>query len=172
MSRMPVQLRWMIRRDMDEVLAIERESFQSPWSEEDFVACLRQRNCIGMVCEDAKGCIRAFMVYELHKSTLRILNFAVSWAFRHREIGRQMVERLQQKLSQQRRKSIRCEIRETNVAAQQFFSACGFKAVNILRQHYEDTSEDAYQFWYTLPDEEGYVPVNRVSAYIDEPDRS
>ena len=46
-----VHIRWMIRRDMPEVLSIENESFEFPWSEEDFIRCLRQRNCIGMVAE-------------------------------------------------------------------------------------------------------------------------
>jgi len=46
-----VQIRWMIRRDMAEVLRIERESFEYHWTEEDFLCCLRQRNCIGMVAE-------------------------------------------------------------------------------------------------------------------------
>ena len=44
-------IRWMIRRDMPEVLAVEGESFEFPWCEEDFLRCLRQRNCIGMVAE-------------------------------------------------------------------------------------------------------------------------
>ena len=29
-----VHIRWMIRRDMPEVLAIEEDSFEFPWSEE------------------------------------------------------------------------------------------------------------------------------------------
>lgn len=44
-----VHIRWMIRRDMQEVLEIEKSGFEFPWSEEDFIRCLRQRNCIGMV---------------------------------------------------------------------------------------------------------------------------
>ena len=40
-------IRWMIRRDMPEVLAIEAASFEFPWLEDDFIRCLRQRNCIG-----------------------------------------------------------------------------------------------------------------------------
>ncbi|MEK6238743.1 MAG: ribosomal-protein-alanine N-acetyltransferase RimI, partial [Planctomycetales bacterium] len=46
-----VHIRWMIRRDMPEVLAIENSSFEFPWSEEDFLRSLQQRNCIGMVAE-------------------------------------------------------------------------------------------------------------------------
>ena len=46
-----VHIRWMIRRDMTEALAIEADSFEFPWCENDFLRCLRQRNCIGMVAE-------------------------------------------------------------------------------------------------------------------------
>jgi ribosomal-protein-alanine N-acetyltransferase len=57
-------IRWMVRRDMPEVLAIEGESFQNAWHEQDFVRCLRQRNCIGMVAE-ADMRITGYMIYEL-----------------------------------------------------------------------------------------------------------
>ena len=61
---MNVHIRWMIRRDMPEVLEIEQSSFEFPWTEEDFIRCLRQRNCIGMVAEyDEK--VVGFMIYEL-----------------------------------------------------------------------------------------------------------
>jgi len=46
-QELKVHIRWMIRRDMPEILEIERQSFEFPWCEEDFVRCLRQRNCIG-----------------------------------------------------------------------------------------------------------------------------
>lgn len=44
-------VRWMVRRDMNEVLTIEQASFDFGWTEEDFLSCLRQRNCIGIVAE-------------------------------------------------------------------------------------------------------------------------
>lgn len=31
------QIRWLIRRDMNEVLEIEKDCFAIPWSEEDFL---------------------------------------------------------------------------------------------------------------------------------------
>ena len=49
-----VHIRWMIRRDMPEVLQAEQASFEFPWTEEDFLRCLRQRNCIGMVAEQGE----------------------------------------------------------------------------------------------------------------------
>ena len=115
-----VHIRWMIRRDMPEVLAIEGNSFEFPWSEDDFIRCLRQRNCIGMVAEHDER-VAGFMIYELHKTRLHILNFAVHPDYRRRGVGAQMVEKLIGKLSYQRRTRILLEIRETNLPAQLFF---------------------------------------------------
>lgn len=95
----------MIRRDMPEVLEIENDSFEFSWSEDDFVRCLRQRNCIGMVAEHDERIV-GFMIYELHKNRLHVLNFAVRDDLRRRGIGSQMMRKLVQKLSNQRRNRI------------------------------------------------------------------
>jgi ribosomal-protein-alanine N-acetyltransferase len=142
-----VHIRWMIRRDMPEVLQAEQESFEYSWTEEDFLRCLRQRNCIGMVAEAGEKVV-GFMIYELHKSKLHILNFAVSPACRRVGIGNQMVAKLISKLSSHRRTRITLEVRETNLGAQLFFRSQGFRAVRVLRSYYEDSGEDAFLMQY------------------------
>lgn len=159
-----VQIRWMIRRDMAEVLGIERESFDHNWVEEDFLSCLRQRNCIGMVAEHDNRVV-GFMIYELHKTRLHILNFAVASGYRRTGVGTQMIDKLINKLSQQRRQEIVLEVRETNLAAQLFFQTQGFRAVCVVRNHYEDSAEDAYVMQFRLNSEttEHYVHQNRIA---------
>ena len=158
-----VHIRWMIRRDMPEVLGIEAGSFEFPWTEEDFIRCLRQRNCIGMVAEHQDQVV-GFMIYELHKNRLHILNFSVHPDCRRKGIGAQMCRKLISKLSSQRRNRIMLEIRETNLAAQLFFRDLGFKAVTVLRDFYEDTVEDAYLMQYRYKQTEAELtPVNRIS---------
>lgn len=159
-----VHIRWMIRRDMPEILEIENQSFEFPWCEEDFIRCLRQRNCIGMVAERDERII-GFMIYELHKTRLHILNFAVHDEFRRKGVGGQMAQKLIGKLSHQRRTRILLEIRETNLDAQLFFRSCGFRAVSVLRDFYEDTTEDAYlmESRYQPTLQEALHPVNRIS---------
>lgn len=147
MAELKVHIRWMIRRDFAEVLHIERESFEFPWKEDDFLRCLRQRNCIGMVALDGAKVV-GFMIYELHKSRLHILNFAVHPECRRLSVGQQMAQKLKDKLCLQRRTRMLLEVRETNVDAQLFFRAVGFRAVSVLRNYYEDTPEDAYVFLY------------------------
>ena len=96
------------------------------------------------------------MIYELHKSRLHILNFAVSHAIggtasaaNGGKIDRQTVF--------QRRTRIVLEVRETNLAAQLFFRASGFRAVNVLRDFYEDTTEDAYLMQFRFRGEESAI---------------
>ena len=164
-----VHIRWMIRRDMPAVLQAEQESFEFAWTEEDFLRCLRQRNCIGMVAERGEKVV-GFMIYELHKSKLHIMNFAVSPSCRRVGIGQQMVAKLISKLSSHRRTRITLEVRETNLVAQLFFRTQGFRAVRVLRSYYEDSGEDAFLMQYkfagdTSEDED--ETVNRISQYED-----
>ncbi len=113
-ERLQIHVRWMIRRDMTEVLEIEQEAFEFPWSDEDFTRCMRQRNCIGMVAEMADSVV-AFMIYELHRSRLHVINFAVRRTHRRLGIGTQMMEKLVGKLTPERRSRIVLEVRERNL---------------------------------------------------------
>ena len=78
-----------------------------------------------------------------------------------------MVQRLIDKLSQQRRREIVLEVRETNLSAQLFFANAGFRALSVLRNHYDDTLEDAYYMRYSLRSgaAESFRPTNRLSEY-------
>lgn len=138
-------VRWMIRRDMVRVLEIENESFDYPWSEVAFHQVLRQRNCIAMVAEAGDNVI-GYMVYEMHRYRLHLLNFAVCPFHRRTGIGKQLMEKLKSKLSWGRRSRINCEIREANLEAQLWFKAHGFRCLSILKDFYDDTTEDAYLF--------------------------
>src|SRR5437588_1031636 len=162
-----VHIRWMIRRDMPEVLQAEQLSFEYAWTEEDFLRCLRQRNCIGMVAEHGEKVV-GFMIYELHKSKLHILNFAVHPTCRRADVGMQMVTKLISKLSSHRRTRITLEVRERNLTAQLFFRSQGFRAVRVPRSYYDDSGEDAFLMQYRLDGgagDEGEDAVNRIAQY-------
>jgi ribosomal-protein-alanine N-acetyltransferase len=108
------------------------------------------------------------MIYELHKSKLHILNFAVSPLYRRSAIGSQMVAKLISKLSSHRRTRITLEVRETNLPAQLFFSKQSFRAVRVLRNYYEDTGEDAFLMQYRIASDTGEEieeTTNRIAQY-------
>lgn len=144
-------IRWVVRRDIPEMLAIENASFQYPWSETDFVHALRQRNCIGMVAEHHERIV-GYMIYELHRNRLHLLNIAV--CPQGNGIGRQLIDKLKSQLCRgpNRRNKLLCEVRETNLDACLFFKAMGFRAISLLKDFYTDerfpTDEDAILFQY------------------------
>jgi ribosomal-protein-alanine N-acetyltransferase len=160
-----VHIRWMIRRDMPEVLSIEHASFEYPWCEEEFLRVLRQRNCIGMVAEYGERIV-GYMIYELHRNRIHLLDFATHVEFRRRGVGLQMVAKLVGKLSTQRRSRISLLVRETNLQAQLFFRVAGFRAMEVVREHYPDSGEDAYSMSYHLDEsliDESHVSTNRIA---------
>ena len=148
-ARTETQVRWMICRDMPEVMDIERQSFPHPWDDEHLLERLRQRNCIALVAERSDKVI-GFTVYELLKSYLHVLNLAVHPQYRRQGVGRQIIDKLKSKLLQQRRTELRIEVSDENLAAQCFFREMEFKATNIIRGHYDETDSDAYVMRYRL----------------------
>ena len=164
-----VHIRWLVSRDMAEVLDIEQESFEFPWSEEDYLRCLRSRNCIGMVAE-YHGQVVGYMIYELGKNKIQLLNMATAREYRRCGVATQMIAKLIGKLSLQRRSRITLEIRETNLPAQLFFRSSGFRATQIIKNYYEQMQEDAYlmQYRHTPETDTGvYTEAhNRIIQYL------
>jgi ribosomal-protein-alanine N-acetyltransferase len=145
-------IRWMVRKDLPEVIDIERKCFEYPWAEGDFIATLRQRNCIGMVAE-YQNRVAGFMVYEVPKNRIHLLNIAVSPEHQRSGFASQMIKKLTNKLITQGRSKITVEIRETNLPALLCFKSVGFRATVILKNFYEKMNEDAYSMQYTLKQE-------------------
>ncbi len=146
-----LSIRWMIRRDMAEILDIESDVFDDPWPEEDFIRTLRRRNCIGMVAEQCNKVV-GYMVYELHKSSIGVLNFAVHRKAWRQGIGTSMIEKLVKKLSPQRRRNVVLRVREANLDGQLFFRSCGFVATGIDADYYVTEAglpESAYRMVLT-----------------------
>ncbi len=155
-----MQMRWMIKRDMEEVEQIERLSFSQPWNSDDFIAALRRRNVVGQVLEVDEELIVGFVIYELHKHSLRIVNIAVHPDDRRVGAARRMVKRLTEKLNCSNRSLVSVEIRETNLAAQLFFKSAGFWCEAILKGQYEGTTDDSYCFVFRKPVDEYGEPVD------------
>lgn len=156
-TKVKPHIRWMIRRDMPEVLAIEEaQFFPYSWTEQDFLITLRQKNVVGMVAEDlitnAGGPIIGYMVYELRKKDILIVNLAVHPDYTRQGIGTRMLAKLKSKLSSHRRSKLKLRVREGNLSAQLFFKSQEFEAKQILQDFYEDSEGDAYEMVYRVPE--------------------
>ncbi len=151
-SKSCLYIRWIMDRDMPEVLEIENRSFEFPWLEEDFIGCLHQRNCVGMVAKH-DGRVVGFMIYFLEANRIELDNLAVDPEYRRRGVGAHMVQKLIDKLSSQRRRRLVVKVRERNLDGHLFFRRVGLRVTAVLRGFFEETGEDAYRFEYRVKDE-------------------
>jgi ribosomal-protein-alanine N-acetyltransferase len=104
--RPSLHVRWLIRRDIPEVVEAEILTYgHEAWGEEQvhFHRCAKNR--IGMVVEFEER-ILGFMFYNLHRSKLEILRLVVHPNFRNQGVGTAMVEKLKSKLCSTRRNRI------------------------------------------------------------------
>lgn len=141
-ARIHIETRWMVSPDLPAILSIEKESFPAPWVEDDFRALLSKRNVIGIVAYQNPLALNddqeeneepiGYALYELHDTYLELLTLAVSPEFRNKEVGQQLVKRLQVKLSAVKsRRRIEMRVPEECLALQILLRKCGFLATSI-----------------------------------------
>jgi [ribosomal protein S18]-alanine N-acetyltransferase len=139
----PVALEPMTLEDLDDVLAIERASFQTPWSRGAFRYELTQnrvarcsvvrcgRRLAGYLCLWEIG-------HEIH-----ITNLAVHPDFRRRGMARALLGAV---LEDARRRGVGLaflEVRPTNAEALGLYESFGFRVIGRRKGYYFDTGEDA-----------------------------
>ena len=123
-----LHLRWCIRRDDRQILAIDDCGYVEPWSQADLLAVLRDRAVIGVVAEYETKRVIGFCIYRLEGDTVRILRMAVEPRERRNGVATAMLDRLKSKVANQRRSIIVAEVDGHQVFAQHMLSRCGFVA--------------------------------------------
>jgi ribosomal-protein-alanine N-acetyltransferase len=141
-----VHIRLMSHRDLREVYRIERQCFPLPWSGADFSRCFQTQFTNAIVAEVDER-VAGFVVYELRGDKITVLNLAVAPDDQRAGIGTALMGQLINRLGVSLVR-ITLEVRETNLAAQLFFKSLGFRAVLVLRDFYEEVTEDAYLMQY------------------------
>lgn len=140
---------WIMFRHMPYVVAIEQASFEYPWTEDEFLTCMRQSNTIGVSVLQG-DCVVGYAVYELCQRRIYLTNLAVHPRHRRQGVATSLLSKLKAKLHPERRTSIRCKVREGNLPAQLLLRSCGFLCVDTLRSAYRENDEDAYFFEYEV----------------------
>jgi ribosomal-protein-alanine N-acetyltransferase len=142
-------MRWLIQKDMAEVLAIDRQSFQNPWSEDDFFSALRQRNCMGQIVELNQR-ILGYIIYDLYDDMISIKRMAVDPDLRRLGLGSKMLGGMKDKLSRQKRTSLIMEVAGDDEAGQAFLRKAEFQADAVLRGGHRKSTDYIFRMRYSL----------------------
>jgi [ribosomal protein S18]-alanine N-acetyltransferase len=145
-----VGIRPMTEADVAEVFAVERSSYQFPWSEGIFRDCLR----VGYVCRVlALGSeVIGYGVMSVGAGEAHILNLCVSNSYRCRGLGRRMLGYLLERGAAAGMSEAFLEVRPSNTPAIRLYQAVGFEQVGMRRGYYQAVGgrEDAAVLRLTL----------------------
>lgn len=132
-------IRSMVGPDFPEVLEIERECFEQPWSEAEWRERTNIQRCFSNVAEC--GLVVGFILWEQHADCLEIQNLAVLPRFQRQGIGSAMLERL---IARRRHRDVVMVVHERNVSTQLFLRENGLRATATFANLCDQ--DDAYLF--------------------------
>ena len=130
-----VLIRPMRVADVAEVVALERASYQFPWSEGIFRDCLR----VGYVCRvmTVSRQVMAYGVMSLGAGEAHILNLCVGEQFRCRGVGKRLLLSLVERATLAGMGEAFLEVRPSNTAAIRLYLSLGFEHVGMRRGYYQ-----------------------------------
>lgn len=128
--------RYVIRRDIPEVLSIESDSFLLVWDEADVVKFLQEKDNVAQVAECGEQVI-GYMFYSLQRELKRIvlINLCVHRAYRRMRVGSQLLRILRAKCysPSDLYSQLTALVDEYNLPFCQFLRHEGFRATHPTR---------------------------------------
>jgi ribosomal-protein-alanine N-acetyltransferase len=130
-----VDIRPMQDPDIPAVVAVEKSSYQFPWSEGIFRDCLR----VGYVCRviDVEGAMGGYGIMSVGAGEAHILNVCIRNEFRCRGFARKILLYLLDRARSAGMHEAFLEVRPSNVAAARLYHSLGFEQVGIRRGYYQ-----------------------------------
>ena len=126
---------------LQSLMAIERCSFTSPWSEGDFLYLFADGSslCQGLV---QSGELVAYALGYCEGQDFHLASFAVELESRRRGYASRLLQQLL--LQAQERGADRCklEVRAANRAALMLYDKMGFRSVEVRTAHYSGPRDD------------------------------
>jgi ribosomal-protein-alanine N-acetyltransferase len=139
-----LRVRRLVYGDLPAVLAIERRSFQTPWSLAMFVLELSKPSGICLGIADERGLV-GYLVCSRYADVWHLMNIAVAPERRREGIARELMENLFDAAGPTARFTL--EVRTSNRAAIGMYERFGFRAAGHRRRYYHDNGEDALIMW-------------------------
>jgi len=138
-----VHIRPMQEADVAAVAALERGSYQFPWTEGIFRDCVR----VGYVCRvmEIGREIVGYGVLSAGAGEAHILNLCVALEYRCRGLGRLMLSHLIERARGFGAREALLEVRPSNTTAIRLYQSMGFEQIGIRRGYYQASTgrEDA-----------------------------
>lgn len=133
---------------LSQVLAIERASFCSPWSERAFQVELdRPQASEWFVAVTDEATVVGYGGLMQVGPEGHVTNLAVALGRRRQGIATRLMARLEEAAASRGITSLILEVRESNEAAIRLYEELGFRALGRRKRYYPEEGEDALIMW-------------------------
>lgn len=149
-TKQQISVDLMKKDDLPEILAIERASFPTPWTEGMFLDELRTTHAQCLVIKfeiEGKTSIAAYIIFWFVVDEVHLHNLAVSNEFRGQGLAYNMMNLMKDIAAQLGINRQTLEVRESNHEAINLYRKCGFVVKGRRPLYYTDTHEDALVMW-------------------------
>jgi [ribosomal protein S18]-alanine N-acetyltransferase len=139
-----IKTRPATERDIPEMLAIEVQSFPSPWSGEMFEKELTLDFSRRLVAEmKADKSVAGFVLCRMSGPVADIMTIAVKPDLRKSGLGGYILNKMMAEMVSLGVTEVWLEVRPGNLAAQALYLKSGIKKTGVRTKYYTDTGEDA-----------------------------
>jgi ribosomal-protein-alanine N-acetyltransferase len=169
MSMAEITIRKMIAADLEQVHALDRASFPTPWPAKSFRYELEENKAshpwvAERITDDGQKKIIGIIVVWLLVDEAHIATIAVDEAHRQQGIASQLIFTVLSHLVDKGAVEATLEVRENNFAARALYRGFGFRPVGRRRAYYKDSGEDAIIMTLHNLDAEHLMRVARSRA--------
>lgn len=140
-------------RDIRQVIAIERDSFPSPWSENLFRSERANpiaRMLVGRIDRLPGNPVAGYVVYWRVADEMHLHNVAVRKDQRRKRVASLLLREAIRSSQSEGARWVTLEVRRSNLPAQKLYEKFGFSVKGVRPRYYSDTGEDALIFWADL----------------------
>jgi ribosomal-protein-alanine N-acetyltransferase len=149
-TKQQVSVDLMKKEDLPEILAIERASFPTPWTEGMFLDEIKTTHaqCLIIKIEiEGKTFVAAYIIFWFVADEVHLHNLAVKNEFRRQGLACNMMNLMKDIAAQVGITRQTLEVRESNLGAINLYRKCGFVVKGKRPRYYTDTNEDALVMW-------------------------
>jgi dihydroorotate dehydrogenase electron transfer subunit len=156
-----ITIRAMAEPDLEEVLAIEVDSYPLPWNRDHFIDELRSDHSFPLVAIGADERIAGYICPRFLLDEGHIYNIAVHRSFRKRGVGRILLEKVLGICREKGGVTLYLEVRTSNQAAVALYRQAGFVSTGVRSRYYEN-GEDAILMEFNFPDTRPRMQFNSM----------
>ena len=143
MSEQPLRFRRMELSDLEQVMRVEHEVYEFPWTERIFSDCMRVGYHCWLAMQDETPVGHAVISIVAEES--HMLNLSIGRVYQGKGYGRQFVDFLVQQARTGNAQTMLLEVRPSNQVAINCYNSAGFNEIGSRKDYYPapDGREDA-----------------------------